>query len=193
MPGNVPQLDDERELLLAYVAQQRDALRNAAYGLTDDQARATPTPSGLSVGGLVKHIAAMERSWMDTVMQRPPRAEAESDYEAGFRLGADETLADALAELAAAGEETEATIRGVALDDPVPVPKDVPWFPDDVDAWSVRWVVLHLIEEIARHAGHADIVREGVDGATAFPLMAAVEGWPATPWMQPWEPRTASS
>jgi len=48
-------------------------------------------------------------------------------------------------------------------------------------------VLLHLITETARHAGHADIVREMVDGATAFPLMAAVEGWPATDWMQPWE------
>jgi hypothetical protein len=57
-----------------------------------------------------------------------------------------------------------------------------------VDAWSVRWVLLHLISETARHAGCADIVREMIDGATAFPLMAAVEGWPATDWMQPWEP-----
>jgi hypothetical protein len=62
----------------------------------------------------------------------------------------------------------------------------VPWFPDGVEAWSVRWVLLHLIEETARHAGHADIVRESIDGATAFPVMAAAEGWPATPWLQPW-------
>ena len=72
----------------------------------------------------------------------------------------------------------------------MPVPKGVPWYPDDVDAWSVRWVLLHLIAETARHAGHADIVRESIDGATAFPLMAAAEGWPATEWMQPWEKAT---
>ena len=52
----------------------------------------------------------------------------------------------------------------------------------------MRWVLLHLITETARHAGHADIVREAVDGAAAYPLMAAAEGWPATPWLQPWEP-----
>ena len=69
-----------------------------------------------------------------------------------------------------------------------PVPQGVPWYPDDLDAWSVRWVLMHLVSETARHAGHADIVREAVDGATAFPLMAAAEGWPATPWIQPWEP-----
>ena len=78
--------------------------------------------------------------------------------------------------------ETEAVIAAIPdLGQPVPVPKDVPWNPPDVDAWSVRWVLLHLIEETARHAGHADIVRESLDGATAFPLLAAAEGWPATP------------
>ena len=58
----------------------------------------------------------------------------------------------------------------------MPVPKGVPWYPDDVDAWSVRWVLLHLVEEIGRHAGHADIVRESIDGATMYALMAARRG-----------------
>ena len=74
------------------------------------------------------------------------------------------------------------------LGQPVPVPKGVPWFPDDLDAWSVRWVLLHIATETARHAGHADIVRESVDGATVLPLMAAAEGWPETPWLSPWKP-----
>ena len=86
-------------------------------------------------------------------------------------------------------KETEAIVAAITdLDRPVPVPKGVPWFPDDVEAWSVRWVLLHLIEEIARHAGHADIVRESIDGATMYELMAAAEGWPATDWLQPWSP-----
>jgi hypothetical protein len=54
--------------------------------------------------------------------------------------------------------------------------------------FTLRWVLLHLIEETARHAGHADIVRESIDGATCHSLMAAVEGWPATEWLQPWQP-----
>ena len=84
-------------------------------------------------------------------------------------------------------DETAAALAEISdLGQAVPVPQGVPWFPDDVDAWSVRWVLLHLIQETARHAGHADIVRESLDGATAFPLLAAVEGWPATPWLQPW-------
>ena len=82
-----------------------------------------------------------------------------------------------------------AVIGGITdLGQAVPVPKGVPWYPDDIDAWSVRWVLLHLIEEIARHAGHADIVRESIDGATMYALMAAAEGWPATDWLTPWQP-----
>src|SRR5829696_8068972 len=69
MPGQVPPVADEREGLLAYLAQQRDALRFAAYGLTDEQARATPTVSSLSVGGLIKHVANTERGWMNDVLQ----------------------------------------------------------------------------------------------------------------------------
>jgi hypothetical protein len=134
---------------------------------------------------LVKHVAAMERGWMDTVLQRPRRTD-EDAYDRGFTLGDEETLAGALADLDAAGRETEAIVAGIAdLGQAVPVP-DAPWFPKDVEAWSVRWVLLHLIEEIARHAGHADIVRESIDGATGFELLAAAEGWPATEWLQPW-------
>ena len=79
-------------------------------------------------------------------------------------------------------------MRGLDLDHPVPVPKGVPWFPPDLDAWSLRWVLLHLIEETARHAGHADIVRESIDGATMYELMAGAEGWPETEWIKPWRP-----
>ena len=189
MPGNVRPVADEREGLLAYLAQQRDAIRNAAFGLTDEQARATPTPSALSVGGLVKHVAAMERGWIDIILQRPS---PESDYEADFRLGPDETMTQVLAAYDEVAKQTEEVIAAIGdLGQPVPVPQGVPWFPDDVDAWSVRWVLLHLIEEVARHAGHADIVRECVDGATGMALMAAVEGWPATDWLQPWTPAEA--
>ncbi len=190
MPGQVPPVADEREGLLAYLAQQRDVIRIAAYGLTDEQARLTPTAGPLSVGGLVKHVATVEQGWVDIVLQRERAANDDlgDDYEANFRLAPNETLSGVFSFYDDVAKETEAAIAGIAdLGQPVPVPQGVPWFPDDVDAWSVRWVLLHLIQETARHAGHADIVREMIDGATAFPLMAAVEGWPATDWMQPWE------
>jgi uncharacterized damage-inducible protein DinB len=186
----VPPVADEREGLMAYLEQQRHVLRVAAYGLTDEQARATPTASSLSVGGLIKHCASMERAWMDNVLERK-RSGAQDEYEAGFRLEPGETVADLLAFHRQAARESDEIIAGIDdLGQPVPVPRDAPWFPQDIDFWSVRWVLLHLIEETARHAGHADIVREAIDGATAFPLMAAAENWPVTPWLQPWQPPT---
>jgi uncharacterized damage-inducible protein DinB len=192
MPGQPPPLTDERQLLLAYIAQQRDGIRNAAYGLTDQQARLTPCASSLSIGGLIKHAAEMERGWIDIVLERShdaSQADQQSTYEENFHLGPDETLAKALTAYEDVAKDTEASIAGITdLGQAVPVPKGVPWFPDDVEAWSVRWVLLHLIEEIARHAGHADIIREAIDGATMHALMAAVEGWPATDWLQPWKP-----
>jgi uncharacterized damage-inducible protein DinB len=187
MPGSVAPVPDDRQGLLAFLAQQRYVLRLSAHGLTDEQARTRSCASTLTVGGLIKHVTGVERSWMDTVLRRERPASAEDDYTDGFTLRPDETLAGALADYERAAAETERVIAGIAdLDQPVPVP-DAPWFPKDVDAWSVRWVLLHLIEETARHAGHADIVRESLDGAQAYPLMAAAEGWPATPWLQPWQ------
>jgi uncharacterized damage-inducible protein DinB len=192
MPGQAPALTDERQLLLAYIAQQRDGIRNAAYGLSDEQARLAPTAGTLSIGGLIKHVTAMERGWIDLILQSEPAGSIE-DRQAGygddFHLGPDETLADALARHDEMAEETESVVAAIAdLDRPVPVPRGVPWFPADVEAWSVRWVLLHLVEEIARHAGHADIVRESIDGATMYELMAGAEGWPATDWIKPWTP-----
>ena len=197
MPAQAPPLTDERELLLAYIAQQRDGLRFAAYGLTDEQARLTPTAGALSIGGLIKHVAATERHWIDIAV-RPERAASraaqEQNYHDGFRLLPDETLAGVLAAYDEVARQTEATIAAIDdLNRPVPVPKGVPWFPAHVEAWTVRWVLLHVIEETARHAGHADIVRESIDGATMCELMGGAEGWPETDWLRPWRPRTGDA
>jgi uncharacterized damage-inducible protein DinB len=191
MPGLVPPVADEREGLLAYLAQQRGVLKIAAHGLTDEQARATPAASALSIGGLIKHVASTEQHWMGDILQgeRRPASGGENRYLDTFRLGPNETLTTVLEHYDEVARETESIMAGIAdLGRPVPVPRDAPWFPRDVEAWSVRWVLLHLIEETARHAGHADIIRESIDGATAFALMAAAERWEPTPWLKPWQP-----
>jgi uncharacterized damage-inducible protein DinB len=184
---SVPPVADERQGLLAFLAQQRAAVRNAAYGLTEEQARAASTGSSLSVGGLVKHLADAEKGWIDRVLDCDSTDPGDyAGYLASFHLQPDETLSGALDVYATAADRTDAVIAGIAdLDQDVPLPKGVPWFPDSA---TVRWVLLHLIEETARHAGHADIIRESVDGATAGSLMAAVEGWEATAWVTPWAP-----
>jgi uncharacterized damage-inducible protein DinB len=187
MPGTAPpHNDDEKALLLAYVQQQRDGVRNAAFGLTEEQIRLAPTASALTIGGLVKHVTSTERGWIADMLQRPS-SQDEQSYGEDFQVARGDTLASLLADLDRAAAETEAAVAGVDLSDPVPVP-DAPWFPKDVEAWSVRWVLLHLVEEIARHAGHADILRETIDGARMYELMAGREGWPATPWLTPWQP-----
>lgn len=177
---------DERDGLLAWLAQQRYAVRLAAYGLSDEQARATPSASGLSIGGIVKHLAIGESGWVDTLCGLP--AGPRIDVATSFRMGADEHLADLLDRYAAVAARTEELVG--TIDDmgrAVPAPRGW-WVPDDVEAWSARWVLQHLISEAARHAGHADVVRESLDGATTLSLMAAAEGWPASRWVQPWQP-----
>ena len=190
MPGQAPFHTDEHDLLLGFVHQQREVIRLTAYGLTDDQARQVAAPpSPLSVGGLIKHVTFVEQGWVDNILERQRPGAGEDDYADNFTMRPDETLDEILAASIAVGEETDRVVRAIRdLGQPVPVPQGVPWYPQDLDAWSVRWVLMHLVAETARHAGHADIIREAVDGGTSFPIMAAAEGWPATPWMQPWEP-----
>ncbi len=99
----------------------------------------------------------------------------------------DETLEQLLDSLRAQNEDTLRIFGEADLDTQVPVPHDVPWFPQDLDFWNVRWVALHLIEELSRHAGHSDIIRESIDGATMYELIAGAEGWPETDWIKPWK------
>jgi uncharacterized protein DUF664 len=187
MPGTVRPVVDERDGLLTYLAQMRDAFHIASYGLTDEQARLTPTVSALSIGGLIRHVTMVERNWVGMILHE--QRGSDGAYEDAFRFGPDDTLVDVLSDYDACAKETEAVIASIDdLGQAVPVPKGVPWYPDDVEAWSVRWVLLHLIQETARHAGHADIIREAIDGGTLYPLMAAVEGWPETEWLKPWKP-----
>ncbi|WP_030691071.1 DinB family protein [Streptomyces globisporus] len=190
MPGFAPPVVDERTALTAYLAHQRRALRVTAHGLTDEQARTTAPAGDLSIGGLIKHAARCEAFWTDLVLRRQggPQRKADESDDDEFRLAPDETLAWALAAHAEAAERTDAVIAAVPdLGQAVPVPRGLPWFPAEVEEWSVRWVLLHLIEETARHGGHADIIRESIDGATLYPLLAAAEAWP-DPWFRPWEP-----
>jgi uncharacterized damage-inducible protein DinB len=197
MPGTPPPVATEREALAVFLRQQHDGIRNAAYGLTDEQAHLVPSRSAISIAGLLKHVAVTERVWMQRARSgadglpgddRPTAVRAQE-------YGQDwDATADALPDLLTAFDEVAGETEAAALDPdldleaPVPVPRDAPWFPKDVSAWSVRWVFYHLLEETARHAGHADIVREHLDGATMYELLAAAEGWPETPWLKPWRP-----
>jgi uncharacterized damage-inducible protein DinB len=185
MPGPVPPVLDERDALLSFLAEQRQGLRYAVHGLTDEQAKARPSVSELSVGGIVKHVAICEHKWMVSFLQEGSTSHffGTDDYERGFALADDETLAGILSRYDEVATETEKIVTdlpdlGAAL---TPTPEGIPWLPAGL-VYSPRWVLFHLIEETARHAGHADIIRESLDGGTRWALMAAAEGWDISDW-----------
>ena len=193
MPGQVGPVNNEQEGLLAYLAQMRYVVRLTAYGLTDEQLRATPAASELSVGGIIKHCASTEENWLSTIRREPQSVDFQQ-YAENFKLADGESIDDVFARYDRVAEQTEKTISELGdLDYQIEIDHSVPWNRKDLTHWNVRWILLHLIQETARHTGHADIVRESVDGATAFPLMAAAEGWPATPWVQPWSATTTAA
>ena len=166
---------DERGALLAFIEEQRGGIRRALLGLTEEQAASKPSASELSLSGLLKHCAEVEQGWIARAKQEPPAVErGETNWHETFQLVDGETVESQLAYWEKVAAETEAYVRSVpSLDDSFPLP-DQPWFPEG--SVSVRWVCLHLIRETARHAGHADIVRESLDGATAFELVAKERG-----------------
>ena len=187
MPGLPAFHEDETDQLLAVLDQQRYVLRLAAFGVDEQAARATPSATRLSLGGLVTHLSAVETFW--TAIARGEVLLGDGDeHDSNFVLHEDDTLAAALARYGAVAAATDSTVRELGIATDVPVPAGVPRFPADVEHWSLRWIVLHLIEETARHAGHADLIREALDGACVYPLMAAAEGWEPTPWVEPWSP-----
>jgi len=183
MPGLVPPVVEERSCLLAYLAQQRAGIRYAAHGLSDQQAMARPSVSQLSLGGLIKHAALVEQAWAGFIVDGDSSVflpkDDEDEWSDGFRLVEGEMLADVAQfsdEIATSTEKIVSDLPDLGAPLPATTP-GAPWIPAGL-VWSPRWILLHLIEETARHAGHADIVRESLDGATCWTLMAAAEGWP---------------
>ncbi|WP_310781773.1 DinB family protein [Mycobacterium sp. Z3061] len=197
MPPLAPPVTNERNALREFLAYHQSAYLAVSYGLTDEQARSAPSASALSVGGLIKHVTGMQRIWMARVAAAPdappkdtrPFEDRSAQHADEFVMHPDETLAGILDAFAAQNAESLRLAESADLDAAVPVPRDAPWFPKDVDAWSVRWVFLHVINELARHAGHADIVRESIDGATMYELIAGQENRQPEPWLTPWQPR----
>ncbi|MGW6334299.1 DinB family protein [Nocardia rhamnosiphila] len=164
-------LSGERADLLAELRAARFFLRFTARELTDEQAAARPTPSALCVGGLIKHVTGVERGWADFIVDGISTSKDFDDLtpedfaarENEFRMLPGETLAGVLAaydEVARRTDEMVATLPD--LEAKWPLPK-APWFQET--HWSTRRVLLHIIAETTQHAGHADIIREAIDGA----------------------------
>jgi uncharacterized damage-inducible protein DinB len=174
----VPTLSGERVDLLASLRQARHFLRFPVRDLTDEQAAASPTVSSLCLGGLIKHLAEGERKWVDFILEGPSAMASggkswadwdESDYARyaeTFRMQPGESLTDLLAEYEQVARRTDELLATLDLDATHPLP-EAPWFEPGA-RWSARRVLMHIIAETAQHAGHADIIRETIDGAKSM-------------------------
>jgi uncharacterized damage-inducible protein DinB len=168
-------ISGERADLLALLAKARHFLRFTTRDITDEQARQRTTVSELTLGGLVKHVTAVERNWQRFIAEGPSvapdyNAMTEEDFAEwanGFKLLPGETLAGALAEYADTAKRTDELVATFPdLDASHELPQ-APWQPPG-EFWSARRTLLHIATETAQHAGHADIIREALDGAKSM-------------------------
>jgi len=156
---------DERATLQFFLDYQRIVLARKADGLTDEQARiAACPPSDLTILGLVRHMTEVERNWFQHSLQAKElspyyygEAHPDGDEDGDFHAPLDATLADALAAYWAEIEASDAAIAAGTLDD---IERR------DRRTYSLRWIIVHMIEEYARHLGHADLLRQAIDGST---------------------------
>jgi uncharacterized damage-inducible protein DinB len=168
-------ITDERTDLLGTLANNRHFLRFTTRDLTDEQAGQRTTVSELCLGGLIKHVTSVERGWVDFIRNGPSAmgdftAMTEADWARRadeFRMLPGETLAGVLADYAETADRTDELIAALPdLNAAHPLPK-APWFEAEA-RWSARRVLLHIIAETAQHAGHADMIRESLDGAKSM-------------------------
>jgi uncharacterized damage-inducible protein DinB len=167
----------ERADLLECLAKARHFLRFTARDLTDEQASLRSTASELTIGGLIKHVTLVERNWAAFIVDGPAAMGPGKDFDEmtdedwvefadSFRLTARETLAGALDAYAEVAARTDALLLDLpSLDASQPLPK-APWFAEG--EWSARRVFMHIVSETTQHSGHADIIREAIDGAKSM-------------------------
>lgn len=191
MPFFPPQVQSETHGLAAFLRHQCVQLRTTAHQLTNAQMRLRPTASELSIGGLLLHNAQVVHGWLTTAMRAPEPTPVEMYAEISARIGLEDmfsgaevpetmTLDTILAFYDRAVEFIDDAEASVDLDVVIPGPNN-PWMPDDFMITG-RWVWLHLITEVARHAGHADIIRETIDGKISYELNFLSDGGTEQEW-----------
>jgi uncharacterized damage-inducible protein DinB len=166
MTDTTTPLPAERADLLESLAAHRNFLRFTVRGLTDEQATSRPTASELTLAGLIKHVGATEAAWVRFIEGGPEAMSGDWSPEAWareWRLEPGQTLGSVLEDYAGVAAATDARVASLPdLDASHPLPA-APWFQPGARR-SARRVFLHIIAETAQHAGHADILRETIDG-----------------------------
>jgi len=157
-----PSTSNERVALADFLDQQRDALVRKVRGVSDADARRAPTASSLSLLGLLKHSAVWEDRWFQGIVAGRPLSDGWPEHESpipdeDFLVDDRDTVEQWVARYEQAAETSRQIVHAMELDDSCAR--------IDVIDCNLRWVLLHLIEETARHAGHADLIRETLDGS----------------------------
>jgi uncharacterized damage-inducible protein DinB len=158
-------LTGERADLLQTLAKHRGFLRYTVRDLSDEQAAQRTTASELTLGGLIKHVTNVEARWMRFATGGAEAMESEPiDWVGQFRMTEDETLAALLDGYERVARRTDELVSALPDLDASHLLPQAPWFEPGA-SWSVRRVLLHIIAETAQHAGHADIIRDSLDGS----------------------------
>lgn len=177
-------MDDPKATLVEYLQSARDAVVWKVEGLSEHDARRPLTPTGTNLLGLVKHLASVELGYFGDTFGRPagidlPWHAEGADMNADLHLTRDETREWVLDLYRTAWDHAAVTFAECDLD----TVGRVPWWPEDRAEVTLHFVLVHMVSETSRHAGHADIVRELVDGAVGRrPGDGNIEGdydWPA--------------
>ena len=160
---------EEKETLQRYLTTQRNALLSKLDGLNEYDVRRPMVPTGTNLLGIVKHVAYVQLGYLGDCFGRPsgiptPWDEAEDDPDADLWVPATESRAEILELFARSADHADATLDAVDLD----TRGDVPWWPADKRHPTLHRIAVHLLVDIARHAGHADILRETIDGAIGY-------------------------
>ena len=155
-----PYTADEKTTLLAALQSHRDVMLWKLEGLSDNELRRPMVPSGTNLIGLVKHLANAEYGWFCETFRRPtePLTDISQDPEADMRAAEGETTEEIVAFYRRAWAAADAAILELPLDQ-----TGTSYSGRTV---SLRWVLVHMIEDTVRHAGHVDILRELIDGGT---------------------------
>lgn len=161
--------EQQKAVLHDYLRQGREALRWKVEGLSEYDARRPLTPRGTNLLGLVKHVASVEAGYLGDCFGRPfpvplPWFTDDAEPNADMWAGPDESRASVLELHRAAAAHADATIEALPLD----APGRVPWWRPESRDVTLQQVLVHLVAETHRHAGHADVVRELVDGAAGL-------------------------
>jgi uncharacterized damage-inducible protein DinB len=162
----------ERQVLEAFLDFHRQVLVSKVDGISENEARHRRVPSKTTLIGLITHMIGVERGWFQEVLAgRKPEDIGPNvgGGEESWDLAENETVSSLVKEYEQTCEQSRQTAARFALDDAVPEP--------DMGQVSLRWVYVHMIEETARHVGHADILREQTDGAAGIDGDAAVATW----------------